>query len=239
VVVDNAVIMAAGLSSRFEPLCYEKPKGLVEVKGEILIERQIRQLKEVGINEIYVVVGYKMNDFKYLEDKYEVNIVHNSEDLCRNNNSSIYAVRKFLKNTYICNQDNYFTENIFMKNVINPYCSVVYNEKETDKDGLSVYCDDSGLIRRVTYKKEDSYVIKGPALWDEKFSKKFVEILENEYFEPSTYDATWEMMYMAHIDELDLYSRRYDDDVVYEFNTVEELARFDDKYAMYLADVYM
>ena len=48
-IVDNAVIMAAGVSSRFAPLSYEKPKALVEVNGEILIERQIHQLKEAGI----------------------------------------------------------------------------------------------------------------------------------------------------------------------------------------------
>ena len=43
--VDNAVIMAAGISSRFAPLSYEKPKALIPVKGEVLIERQINQIK--------------------------------------------------------------------------------------------------------------------------------------------------------------------------------------------------
>lgn len=57
--VDNAVIMAAGLSSRFAPISYEKPKGLLRVRGEILIERQIKQLREAGINNITIVVGYK------------------------------------------------------------------------------------------------------------------------------------------------------------------------------------
>ena len=42
--VDNAIIMAAGVSSRFAPLSYEKPKALITVNGEVLIERQIRQL---------------------------------------------------------------------------------------------------------------------------------------------------------------------------------------------------
>lgn len=40
--VDNAIIMAAGTSSRFAPLSFERPKALIEVRGEILIERQIR-----------------------------------------------------------------------------------------------------------------------------------------------------------------------------------------------------
>ena len=39
--VDNAVIMAAGLSSRFAPISYERPKGLLKVRGEVLTERQI------------------------------------------------------------------------------------------------------------------------------------------------------------------------------------------------------
>ena len=56
--VENAVIMAAGLSSRFAPISYEKPKGLLKVRGEVLIERQIRQLQEAGISDITVVVGY-------------------------------------------------------------------------------------------------------------------------------------------------------------------------------------
>ncbi|MFR0795988.1 MAG: hypothetical protein ACLSHG_06355 [Oscillospiraceae bacterium] len=33
--MDNAVIMAAGMSSRFAPLSDEKPKALLKVKGEV------------------------------------------------------------------------------------------------------------------------------------------------------------------------------------------------------------
>ena len=49
----NAIIMAAGMSSRFAPLSYEIPKGLLKVKNEVLIERQIKQLQEKGINDIF------------------------------------------------------------------------------------------------------------------------------------------------------------------------------------------
>ena len=47
--VDNAIIMAAGMSTRFAPLSYEKPKALLRVKGELLIEREIEQLLEAGM----------------------------------------------------------------------------------------------------------------------------------------------------------------------------------------------
>lgn len=39
--VDNAVILAAGMATRFAPLSFEKPKAMFEVRGEILIERLI------------------------------------------------------------------------------------------------------------------------------------------------------------------------------------------------------
>ena len=48
----NAIILAAGKSSRFAPFTYEKPKGLFRVKGEILVERQIEQLLQAGISDI-------------------------------------------------------------------------------------------------------------------------------------------------------------------------------------------
>lgn len=54
----NAIILAAGKSNRFAPFTYEKPKGLFRVKGEVLIERQIEQLKVSGVEDIYIVVGY-------------------------------------------------------------------------------------------------------------------------------------------------------------------------------------
>ena len=53
--VDNAIIMAAGTASRFAPLSFEKPKALIEVRGEILIERQIKQLQEAGITDVIIV----------------------------------------------------------------------------------------------------------------------------------------------------------------------------------------
>ena len=72
--VDNAVILAAGASSRFAPLSYERHKALIEVKGEVLIERQIRQLREAGVKDIYVVTGYKSEQFSYLVEKFGVKL---------------------------------------------------------------------------------------------------------------------------------------------------------------------
>ena len=92
--VDNAIIMAAGASSRFAPLSYEMPKALIPVRGEVLIEREIRQLKEAGVPEIILVVGYRKEQFAYLADKFGVKIIENPDYNIRNNNSTIHAVRE-------------------------------------------------------------------------------------------------------------------------------------------------
>ena len=89
--VDNAIIMAAGMSSRFAPISFERPKGLLNVKGQILIERQIEQLMEAGIEDITVVVGYMKESFFYLADKYPVRLVIN-EDYYKYNNLPLYNV---------------------------------------------------------------------------------------------------------------------------------------------------
>ena len=47
--VNNAIIMAAGTASRFAPLSFEVHKALIEVRGEVLIERQIKQLKKPAL----------------------------------------------------------------------------------------------------------------------------------------------------------------------------------------------
>lgn len=226
--VDNAVIMAAGTASRFAPLSYEMHKALITVKGEVLIERQIRQLKEAGVPEIYIVTGYKSEQFEYLKEKFGVHLVHNSEYLVRNNNSSIYAVKDILKNTYLCSSDNYFSENPFEREVEDCYYAAVYADGET-KEWCMDY-DENGIITDVTIGGKNAWFMLGHTFWDETFSKKFVEILENEYNNPETVDLLWESIYINHINELKMKIRKYSDQVVFEFDTLDELRAFDKTY---------
>ena len=73
--VDAALIIAAGFGSRFVPLTFETPKGLLEVYGERMIERQIKQLHAAGIEDITVAVGYLKEQFEYLIDQYGVKLL--------------------------------------------------------------------------------------------------------------------------------------------------------------------
>lgn len=226
--VDNAIIMAAGMSSRFAPISYEHPKALITVKGEVLIERQIQQLQKVGISEIIVVVGYMKEQFFYLKEKYGVIIVENPEYDIRNNNSTIYAVRNYLKNSYICSADNYFSTNPFEEEVEEAYYSAVFADGRTNEWCLTI--DESDWIKEVTISGENQWYMLGHAFWSDQFSRIFVEILENEYNHAETKDKLWEAIYLEHLDILKLKIRRYSQEDVYEFDSLDELRQFDETY---------
>lgn len=226
--VNNAIIMAAGMGTRFAPLSYEKPKALLKVKGEVMIERQIRQLQEAGITDITVVVGYMKEKMYYLADKFNVNIVVNEDYYRYNNTSTLMRVLDKLKNTYICSSDDYFTENVFEKYVYRSYYSAVYSVGPTDE-----YCMDyarDGRITKVTIGGTDSWYMFGHVYWDRSFSSKFREILKKEYDQPLTKSQLWEDLYMRHIHELDLYIRQYPNKVIKEFDSLDELRDFDRDY---------
>ena len=222
--VDNAIIMAAGTASRFAPISYEKPKALITVKGEVLIERQIRQLKEAGIHEIIVVTGYKAEQFEYLRKKFGVTLVHNPEYLTKNNHSSIYAVKDYLKNSYICSSDNYFLQNPFKNEVENSFYSCVFAKGKTQEWCIS---EKNGWIENVVVGGEASWVMLGHVFWSKSFSEKFISILEEEYNRPETADKLWETIYIEHIKELPLAIKKYPDDYIFEFDTLDELREFD------------
>ena len=51
----RAIILAAGMGSRLTPLTLNMPKPLIKINNESIIERQIKFIREIGINEIIVV----------------------------------------------------------------------------------------------------------------------------------------------------------------------------------------
>ena len=66
----KAIILAAGLGTRLRPMTENTPKALVQVNQKPLIEYQIEFLKEKGINDIIIIVGYLKEQFDYLKEKY-------------------------------------------------------------------------------------------------------------------------------------------------------------------------
>ena len=146
----QAVILAAGAGMRMIPLNMEVSKGLLEVNGEVLIERLIRQLQEVGIRKIYVVVGFMKEKYEYLMDAYDVELIVNPEYAVKNNLHSLYLAREHLTNAYVIPCDSWCSHNPFSREELYSWYMV------TDRFDL-----DSSV--RVSHKGELMAVPKGTA----------------------------------------------------------------------------
>lgn len=95
------------------PINTEMPKCLLEVNGEPLIERIIKQLHKVGIQEIYVVVGFMKEKYEYLMEEYGVELVVNADYATKNNLHSVKLVKGHLENAYIIPCDIWCDRNPF------------------------------------------------------------------------------------------------------------------------------
>lgn len=112
----NAIILAAGFGMRMVPINTETPKGLLEIKGERLIECTIHQLHEVGITEIYVVVGFMKEQYEYLIDEYGVELIVAPDYASKNNLHSLKTAADHLSNSYIIPCDIWCEKNPYSRN---------------------------------------------------------------------------------------------------------------------------
>lgn len=227
--VDNAIILAAGFGSRFVPMTYETPKGLLEVRGEIMIERQIKQLREVGITDIVIAVGYLKEKFEYLKDKYNVTLVYNPDFKEKNNISSLYYAREHFKNSYLLTSDIYMKENIYRPYEYDSFYAVEYFEEHTDEWAVELNKDN--LITNVSDEGGSAcYAMYGPVFLTQDFSKVLLAEIDKVYNRKHAAQWYWEDVYMRHLDKLSLYARKYPKDLILEFESLDELRAFDDTY---------
>ncbi|MEE1001019.1 MAG: sugar phosphate nucleotidyltransferase, partial [Bacteroidales bacterium] len=54
----EAMILAAGKGSRLRPLTDNRPKALVEIAGQTLLDRNIRKMISFGIKHIVINTHY-------------------------------------------------------------------------------------------------------------------------------------------------------------------------------------
>ena len=222
--VENAVILAAGGSDISAKSVYSMPKGLYKKNGETLIERQIRQLREAGIEDITVVVGYKQEMYFFLYEKYGVTLEINP-DLKRNNIYSLYIAKEQLGSTYVCNCDNYFEENPFSLYEYNSYHATVF--KENAHNGLLIKKNQSGRILEVFSGAKSGECIYGHAYLDRELSRRLVNYLDAEIDDFRVSALFWEEFIGRHAEDLDMYVREYQEDFLMEFDSIQEIQSID------------
>lgn len=219
----NAIILAAGFGMRMVPINLEFPKGIIEVKGERLIERIIKQLHEVGIKEIIVVVGFMKECYEYLIDKYGVKLVVNMEYSYKNNLHSMRCVLRYLSNTYIVPCDIWCNDNPFGKEEL--YSWYMVNDKLTNNCNVKINRK-SELI--VTSNLEDCNELLGIAYLTKEKSDILKKNIENMCKNSKFNNAFWEEA-LFEKQKMILFPKVVNSSKVIEINTYEQLREFDNK----------
>lgn len=207
---------------RMVPINMDVPKGLLEVRGELLIERMIRQLHRAGIFEIYVVVGFLKEQFSYLTEKYNVVLVENEEYAVKNNLYSLRLVSDKLSNTYIVPGDVWCEKNPFHRQ--ESYSWYMVSDAASDESNVMV--DDAGQLVSVPDGKKGHQMIGICCLqdYDASVVRKNIEIL---CLDGAHQDAFWEEALFQGKEHVRLHARIVQSDSVLEINTYEQLREFD------------
>ncbi len=216
---EHAIILAAGYGMRMVPINMEMPKGLLKVKGQRLIERTIEQLHEAGITSISVVVGFLMEQYEYLIDKYGVELIYNSEYSVRNNLHSLRHASKELSNSYVIPCDVWCEENPYSKTEF--YSWYMVSDKQIPNSDVRITRDlqitrsDDGNGARMI----------GIAYINSDLAPKLKERLEEMSAIPAYDNSFWEAALFALKEKV--CARIVRDDAAVEINTYEQLREFD------------
>ncbi len=127
----KALILAAGFGSRLAPITNDRPKSMVPVNGKPILVKQIENLMNNGVNEIYVVTGYKSEKIEELGKKYPNLTFIKSEDYANTNNMySAYLAKDVLNGELflMMNADVFFDESIITELLKENYTNAIVTD---------------------------------------------------------------------------------------------------------------
>lgn len=235
--VRRAVIMAAGIGERLRPVTLELPKPLVRVNGVRMIDTIIQGLRGHGITEIYIVVGYRKEQFGILQREYSgIVLIENPwYDTC-NNIASLYVAREHLEDVIILDGDQI----IHNTRILSPefersgYNSVWVDGNtdewlQTVEDGVVISCSRTG--------GRGGWQLYGISRWSAEDGRKLRAHLELEFEVRQNRQIYWDDVAMfCHPEDYELGIRPMQPGDVIEVDSLEELAALDVGYQRYIED---
>lgn len=233
--VKRAIIMAAGIGKRMQPVTLETPKPMVRVNGVRMIDTVIQGLKANGIGEIYIVTGYLKEQFQVLEEEYkEVQLIENPYyDTC-NNISSLYAARDYIEDAIILDGDQIiYNEEILAPEFERSGYNCIWTDGETDEwlltleDGIVKHCSRTG--------GQKGWQLFSISRWTAEDGRKLKHHLEVEFEEKKNRQIYWDdVALFCYPEEYQLGIREMKKGDIIEVDNLSELAALDQSYETYM-----
>lgn len=227
----RAIIMAAGVGKRMNPLTLTTPKPLVEVNGVRMIDTAIRALQENHISDVYIVVGYLKEKFEVLERVYQgVHLIENPYYENCNNISSLYMAREYLGECVILDGDQMIYHPKILKKEFMKSCYCCKWTEESTKEwlldlqeGRVTHCSRTG--------GEKGWQLYSVSFWTQEDGNRLRRHLEREFEEKKNCQIYWDDVALCcYAEEYDLGIREIQDGDIVEIDDLLELAQIDSQY---------
>lgn len=229
--VKRAIIMAAGVGRRLQPVTLEVPKPLIKVNGVRMIDTILDGLRKNGINEIYVVVGYMKELFRSLQG---VVLIENPYyDTC-NNISSLYVARDYIEDSIILDGDQIiFNSSVLEADFERSGYNAVWTDTYTDEWLMQV---ESGVVKSCCRAGgRAGWQLYSVSRWCSEDGRKLKKHLEIEFEEKKNRQIYWDDIAMfRYPNEYKLGIRKMKKDDIIEIDDLSDLIRLDSSYKRYM-----
>lgn len=118
----QAIVLAAGISSRMRPLTNNIPKPMLPIDGKPIMEYVIRHLRQAGFMDIIVTVHYlPVTIMDYFRDgsKFGVNIAYSQEKILRNTAGSLKLLEDKLHDEFLVCGGHFFLPSLNLIDMVN------------------------------------------------------------------------------------------------------------------------
>ncbi len=202
------LILSAGINKRFIMKNFDQPKSLLKIKKSSLIEKILKDLKNLGVKKINIVVGYKhqliQNHIFKLKIKPKVNFIKIKD---YRKYGSGYSIFKFKnewsknKKPLIMMHSDIYCDLDYFKDVINSkFKNTIgitnFNDKKLKKSFLGVECLKKKIKEINFYHKLTNYF--GQISCINKFSSKttaeIFKFMEHYFISDKNKKKTWELV---------------------------------------------
>jgi choline kinase len=203
----QAIILAAGTSSRLRPLTTNTPKCLLRVGGVSLLERSLRALPGDCIRRAVIVVGFQadlIRDFVgRLSLPFPVAFVANPRFAETNNNASLWqaAPESDGRDILLMDSDILFHPALIPRLLDAPHHSALLLREKGDlgQEEIKVSIDGSDRVRRIG-KEIPPHEAAGESIGIEKFSSDAAAALFSILSERHTINEFYERSFQELID---------------------------------------